>query len=69
MAPKATPAAIVSRLNGEVVSLLGEPALATTISERGSMPAPTSAADFDRFVADEIDKWGKVVSASGARAD
>ena len=52
-----------------VVALLGQPALASTIRERGSMPAPTSPADFDRFVADEIVMWGEVVRASGARAD
>ena len=69
MAPKHTPPAVIARLNREVVALLGQPALASTIRERGSMPAPTSPADFDRFVADEIVKWGEVVKASGARAD
>ena len=69
MAPRATPAPIIARLNREVVRLLGQPALTAIISERGSMPAPTSAGDFDRFIADEIDKWGKVVRASGARAE
>ena len=69
MAPKGTPADIVQRLNTEVVSLLKGDPLAKFIRERGSEPAPTSGPEFDRFVADEIRKWGDAVKASGASAE
>ncbi len=69
MAPKGTPADIVQRLNTEVVSLLKGEALGKFIRERGSDPAPTSGPEFDRFVADEIRKWGEAVKASGASAE
>jgi tripartite-type tricarboxylate transporter receptor subunit TctC len=69
MAPKATPEVIVTRLNREVVAILGSDDMRRTIIDRGSEPSPTTATEFDRFVADEIGKWGKVVRASGARAE
>ena len=69
MAPKGTPADILQRLNTEVVSLLKGESLGKFIRERGSDPAPTTGPEFDRFVADEIRKWGEAVKASGASAE
>lgn len=69
MAPKGTPADIVTRLNREVVDILKGDAMDQTIRSKGSEPAPTSPAEFDRFIASEILKWGKAVKASGATAD
>lgn len=69
MAPAGTPAAIVERLNHEVVGLLEGKEMAEIISSKGSEPAPTTPAGFDAFVASEIDNWGAAVKASGARAD
>lgn len=69
MAPKGTPPEITQRLNREVVDLLrGEP-LARFIRDRGSEPAPTTGAEFDRFIASEIKQWGAAVKASGASVD
>lgn len=69
MAPKATPAEIVNRLNREVVDILKGEVMDQYIRGKGSEPAPTSPAEFDRFIASEIPKWGKAVKASGATAD
>lgn len=69
MAPKGTPPEVVQRLNAEVVELLKGEALARFIRDRGSEPSPSTTAEFDRFVASEIVKWGAVVRASGASAD
>ena len=60
---------IVTRLNREVVDILKGDAMDQTIRSKGSEPAPTSPAEFDRFIASEILKWGKAVKASGATAD
>jgi tripartite-type tricarboxylate transporter receptor subunit TctC len=69
MAPKGTPPEITQRLNREVVELLrGEP-LSRFIRDRGSEPAPTTGAEFDRFIASEIKQWGAAVKASGASVD
>jgi tripartite-type tricarboxylate transporter receptor subunit TctC len=69
MAPKGTPAEIVARLNHEVVDILKTDAMAKYIRDKGSEPAPTSAPEFDRFVASEIRKWGAVVKSSGAKPE
>ena len=69
MAPKGAPPEVVQRLNTEVTDLLKGEALARFVRDRGSEPAPSTAADFDRFVASEITKWGAAVRQSGASAD
>lgn len=69
MAPKGTPPAIIERLNREVVELLRSDKLARGIRERGSEPSPTTAREFDQFVASEIQKWGRIVKATGATAE
>jgi tripartite-type tricarboxylate transporter receptor subunit TctC len=69
MAPAGTPPDIVARLNREVVGLLQGKEMVEVITSKGSEPAPTSPAEFDAFVASEIDNWGAAVKASGARAD
>ena len=69
MAPKGTPAAIVERLNKEVVDILKSESMSGSIREKGAEPAPTTGAEFDNFLVLEIAKWGKVVKSSGATAD
>lgn len=69
MAPKGTPPEITQRLNREVVELLRAEPLSRFIRDRGSEPAPTTGAEFDRFIASEIRQWGAAVKASGASVD
>lgn len=69
MAPKATPPQVLSRLNREVVDILKSETMAKYIRDRGSEPSPTTGPELDKFVADEIKKWGVAVSRSGATAD
>lgn len=69
MAPKGTPAAVIERLNREVVALLEGDDIGNAIRDKGSEPSPTTAAAFDAFVASEIEKWGQAVKASGARVE
>jgi tripartite-type tricarboxylate transporter receptor subunit TctC len=69
MAPKGTPAAIIERLNREVVDILNSESMIRFIREKGAEPAPTSGRDFDSFMVGEIAKWGKVVKSSGATVD
>lgn len=69
MAPKGTPPEILERLNHEVVDILKSESMVRFIRDRGSEPAPTTGPEFDRFVASEIQKWGKAVKVSGATAE
>jgi tripartite-type tricarboxylate transporter receptor subunit TctC len=66
-APKGTPAEIIDRLNGEVVTILADPKLRSRFLELGATPLKGSPADFTKLLADETEKWGKVVKFSGAK--
>jgi tripartite-type tricarboxylate transporter receptor subunit TctC len=68
-APKGTPAAIVEKLNKEVNAVLADPAIKTRMLELGSEPLPGSIADFAKLIADETEKWAKVVRFAGLKAD
>lgn len=69
MAPKGLPSEIASRLNREVTDILKSEGIIQFIRDRGAEPAPTTGPEFDRFVASEIQKWGRIVKASGASVD
>jgi tripartite-type tricarboxylate transporter receptor subunit TctC len=68
-APRSTPAEIVGKLNTEVNAILADASFKTRIGELGQTPIPSSSAAFDRLVAEETAKWGKVVKLSGAKPD
>ena len=68
-APSGTPPALVSRMNAAVLAALAEPGLRERLSGAGAEPGKLDAAAFTQFVAAERERWGRVVRASGARAD
>ena len=68
-APKATPRAIVDKLNTEINAGLADAKLKARLASLGSSPFVGSAADFDTFIAAEIDKWGKVIRAANIKPD
>jgi tripartite-type tricarboxylate transporter receptor subunit TctC len=67
--PTGTPGEIVDKLNKEVNAALAEPKMKARLAEMGAMPLGGTPADFAKLLADETEKWGKVVKFSGARAD
>jgi tripartite-type tricarboxylate transporter receptor subunit TctC len=68
-APRNTPVEIIDKLNKEINAGLADPRLRTRLSELGGMMLTGSPADFGTFIADETQKWAKVVKFSGAKAD
>jgi tripartite-type tricarboxylate transporter receptor subunit TctC len=68
-APVATPKQVVSKVNADMQAVLASAEMRAKLAPLGAEPAPTSAEDFARFVRADIDKWAKVVKASGAKAD
>jgi len=60
-APKATPAEIIGKLNQEVNAALADPKIKTRFAELGVTVLTGSPADFGRDIADETEKWGKVI--------
>jgi tripartite-type tricarboxylate transporter receptor subunit TctC len=62
-APKNTAAEIVDKLNREVNAGLADPKIKSQFAHLGGMTLPGSPADFGKLVADETEKWGKVIRA------
>jgi tripartite-type tricarboxylate transporter receptor subunit TctC len=63
----ALPVEIVDRLNREANAILAEPATKARLAELGASLLPGSPADFGKLVADETEKWGKVIRFAGSR--
>jgi tripartite-type tricarboxylate transporter receptor subunit TctC len=67
-APAGTPASIITRLNNEIAAGLKTPEVNKRLIDLGAEVAVTSPEKFQRIVRDEIQKWAKVVKASGVQA-
>ena len=68
-APRDTPAEIVGRLNAEANNVLADPKMQARLADLGQTPLGGSPVDFAKLVAEQTEKWGRVVKFSGARAD
>jgi tripartite-type tricarboxylate transporter receptor subunit TctC len=66
-APKNTPAEIVDRLNMEINAGLVDPTLKARLADLGSSAFVVSPADFGKFIANETEKWAKVIRASNIK--
>jgi tripartite-type tricarboxylate transporter receptor subunit TctC len=67
--PVKTPAEIVDKLNREINAGLADPKIRVRIAELGATVLIGSPADFGRMLAEETEKWAKVVKAAGAKAE
>ena len=68
-APKGTPPEIIARLNKETNAVLADATARKRFADLGAFLLPGSAADFGKLLADETEKWGKVVKFAGAKVD
>ena len=68
-APKNTRAEIVDKLNQEINAALADAKIKTRLAELGVTALPGSPADFNKLIADETEKWGKVVRAAAIKAE
>jgi tripartite-type tricarboxylate transporter receptor subunit TctC len=67
-APKNTPAEIVDRLNKEINTALADPKLKARLVDLGGTVLPGSPTNFGKLIADETEKWGKVIRAANIKA-
>jgi tripartite-type tricarboxylate transporter receptor subunit TctC len=67
-APAGTPADIIETLNRETNAGLADPAIKARLADMGCMVLTGSAADFGKLIADETEKWGKVIRDAGIKA-
>ncbi|HYQ07675.1 MAG TPA: tripartite tricarboxylate transporter substrate binding protein [Xanthobacteraceae bacterium] len=68
-APKGTPSEIVDRLNKAINAMLADPTAKARFTELGASLLPGSAADFAKLIADETEKWGKVIKFAGIKPE
>jgi tripartite-type tricarboxylate transporter receptor subunit TctC len=68
-APKNTPAEIVDRLNKEINAGLADPGLMARLANLGSVPMPMTPVECGKFVADETEKWAKVIRAANIKPE
>src|SRR5262249_43665547 len=65
--PKATPMEIVDKLNKEINAALADPDMRRRLADLGCAVFAGSPADFGKFIADEVEKWGKVARFAGIK--
>ena len=68
-APKNTPAEIIGRLNREINAALADPKIRARLADVGATVLAGSPADFGKLIADETEKWSKVVKFAGMKPD
>jgi tripartite-type tricarboxylate transporter receptor subunit TctC len=69
MAPAKTPRAVVEQISRDVGRVLRMPEIVKTLGDQGVVAAPNAPAEFDRFIASEIDRLGAVVKAAGVKVE
>jgi tripartite-type tricarboxylate transporter receptor subunit TctC len=68
-APKNTPADIVDKLNRQINAIAADPIIKARLAGLGVDPMSMTSADFGKLIADETEKWGKVIKLMGIKAD
>jgi tripartite-type tricarboxylate transporter receptor subunit TctC len=68
-APRGTPADIVDKLNEEINAALADPQMKARLAELGGTVLAGTPADFGKLIADETDKWGKVIRAANIKPE
>jgi len=68
-APKGTPTEIVAKLSTEINAILADASLRSRYAALGSVPHPTSPAEFGKLIAAETEKWAKVIAFAGIKPE
>jgi tripartite-type tricarboxylate transporter receptor subunit TctC len=68
-APKNTPAEIVDKLDHEIKAALADPKILARLAGMGATPFVISSADLNKFVAEQTEKWGRVIRAAHIKAE
>jgi tripartite-type tricarboxylate transporter receptor subunit TctC len=68
-APRGTPSEIIDKLNKAINAAVADPKLTSRLAELGGMPIPMSIGEFGKLIADETEKWGKVIRTANIKPE
>jgi tripartite-type tricarboxylate transporter receptor subunit TctC len=68
-APKNRPTEIIDKLNKEINAALADPRMKARLADLGGVPLPMTPADFGKLIAEDTEKWAKVIRAGNIRAE
>jgi tripartite-type tricarboxylate transporter receptor subunit TctC len=68
-APRNTPAEVIDKLNKEINAVAADPNMKARLDGLGVDPMSMTSAEFGKFIADETEKWGKVIRAANIKAE
>jgi tripartite-type tricarboxylate transporter receptor subunit TctC len=68
-APRSTPPEIVQKLNQEINAALADPKMTARLADLGGAPLPMTSVEFAKLIADETEKWAKVIKSAGIKPD
>ena len=68
-APKDTPTEVIDKLNNEINAVAADPLITARLAGLGVDPMSMTSAAFGKLIADEIEKWGKVIRAANIKAE
>ena len=67
--PKGTPAEVIDKLNREINAGLADPKMKAQLADLGNTPLTFSPAGFGKFIAEETEKWAKVIRAANIKVE
>jgi tripartite-type tricarboxylate transporter receptor subunit TctC len=68
-APRNTPVEIIDRLNQQITAGLADPKMKARLADLGAAPMPMTPADFGKLIAEETEKWAKVIRTANIRLE
>ena len=68
-APRGTPAEVIDKLGRDIDAVLADPTLKARFADLGDFPMPMTPVAFGKFIADETEKWGKVIRAANIKLE
>ena len=68
-APKGTPAEVIDKINSEITAGLADPKMKERLADLAEVPMPMTRTEFGKLIADETEKWAKVINSAGIKLD
>jgi tripartite-type tricarboxylate transporter receptor subunit TctC len=68
-APRNTPGEIIDKLNSEINAALADPRMKARLADLGGIVLPGTPADFGKLIADDTDKWAKVIRTANIKVE